>query len=118
VKAIDLNWLLLLTGTVLPQLTAVITNRWTSSGVKAWTLAGLSAVGGFLLALQGVGGVWAAFDWNHAAADAVAVFFTSVGAHLGLLKPSSITGKDGVWAQAIPGGIGTPVPDETLPAGY
>jgi hypothetical protein len=117
-KSIDLNWLLLLTSTVLPQATAVITNRWAASGVKANVLALLSAGSGFLLAFQGVGGVWSAFDWNHAAADAVTTFLVAGGLHTWLLEPKGVTGKDGAWAQAIPGGIGTPVPDETLPAGY
>ncbi|QJY46638.1 hypothetical protein [Pseudonocardia broussonetiae] len=103
---IDLNWLLLLTGTVLPILTGLVTARVAHPGLKAVVLAALSAVAGLLNELYSVAGDTTAYDWSAGGANAVTVFLLGVGLHYGLLKPTGITGSEGGVQRAVPAGIG------------
>lgn len=103
---IDLNWLLLLTGTVLPVITGLATNRLAHPGLKAAVLALLSAVAGLLNELYSVGGDTLAYDWSAGLANAVTVFLLAVGLHFGLLKPTGVTGANGGVQTAVPSGLG------------
>ncbi len=104
---IDLNLLLLATGTIVPMLTGLVTNRLAHPGLKATVLALLSAVGGILNELASVGGDLALYDWSASGANAVTVFLVGVGLHYGLLSPVGLTGKNGaLQTGALAGGIG------------
>jgi hypothetical protein len=104
---IDLSWVTLLLGVVLPLLTGLATARFAHPGVKAGVLAALSAAGGLVSELYDVGGELGAVDWSAAGADAVAVFLIGVGLHFGLLKPAGVTGADGVVQTGpLSGGLG------------
>lgn len=103
---IDLNWLLVVSATVLPMLVALVTSKVANAGLKATVLAGLSAAAGLLNELYTVGGDTAAYDWNSGLANAVTVFLVGVGLHYGLLKPIGVTGGDGSIANSVPNGLG------------
>lgn len=104
---LDLNWLTLVLGTVLPILTGLATSRVAHPGLKAAVLAALSALGGIGNELYSVGGDTAAFDWSASLANAVTVFLIGVGMHYGLLKPIKVTGSDGaVQTGPLEGGLG------------
>lgn len=105
---IDLNWLLVLSGTLLPILTGLVTARVAHPGLKATVLALLSAVAGLLNELYSVAGNAALYDWSAGLANAVTVFLVGVGLHYGLLRPTGVTGSDGGVQRAVPGGIGGP----------
>lgn len=102
---IDLNWLLVLTGFVVPMLTALVTKQVSNAGLKASVLAVLSAVGGVLTEIQSVSGDLSAMSWNATLANAVGVFLLGVGLHFGLLRPTGVTGSEGVIQSKVPGGI-------------
>ena len=102
---IDLNWLLVVTGFVVPMLVALVTKQVANPGVKATVLAAFSALGGVLTEIQSVSGDLSAMSWNAVLANAVGVFLLGVGAHFGLLNPTGITGADGVIQTKVPGGI-------------
>lgn len=104
---ITLDWLTVLTGTGLPMLVALVSARVASGGVKATILAALSAVAGFLLDLQNVGGDFAAMSLSASASAAVTVFLIGVGAHFGLLKPLAVTGANGGIQTSVQGGVGS-----------
>lgn len=61
---IDMTWITLLSGVVLPMLVALVTARVASASVKAVTLAALSTVAGVVSALVEVGGDTSALDLN------------------------------------------------------
>ncbi len=103
---IDLNWLTLLSGTLLPMLVGLVTAQVANSGVKAVILAALSAVAGLTVELISVGGDVAVYDWNSGLANAVTTFLVAVGLHYGLLKPLQVTGRDGVIQRNVTAGIG------------
>lgn len=106
---IDLNYLLLATGTVVPILTGLVTSRVAHPGLKAAVLALLSALGGIGNELVSVGGNVVLYDWSASVANAVTVFLVGVGLHYGLLKPTGITGSEGVVQNgALAGGVGGP----------
>lgn len=106
---LDLNWLTVLLGVVLPLLTGLVTARLAHPGLKAVVLAVLAAVGGILNELYSVGGDLAGFDWSASLANALAVFLVAVGLHYGILKPTGITGQNGiVQTGALSGGLRRP----------
>lgn len=109
VPTLDLNWLTVVLGVVLPMLTGLVTNRLAHPGLKAVVLAFLAAVGGLLNELYTVGGNVAAYDWSAGLANALTVFLVAVGLHYGILKPTGITGTNGtVQTGALSGGLGGP----------
>jgi hypothetical protein len=113
---LDLNWLTLVLGLVLPMLTGLVTARLAHAGLKAAVLAVLSAVGGIGNELYSVGGVLAGFDWSAALANAVSVFLIGVGLHYGLLAPTGVTGKNGtLQTGALEGGLGARGPAVAAP---
>lgn len=99
-------WLTFVLGTVLPALVALVTQRCASSGLKAIVLALLAAVGGVATSIQMDGGN---FDWKVALTSFIVMFVTATATHFGLLKPTGVTGTDGLIASAVPGGVGEPV---------
>lgn len=103
---IDLNWIMLLSGVVLPFLVALITARVASSGVKAIVLAVLAAISGLVNELYTASGVLADVDWSSAGANAITTFLIAVGMHFGLWKPTNLTGANGAVQQTVPQGVG------------
>lgn len=113
---LDLNWLTLVLGLVLPMATGLVTSRLAHAGLKAAVLALLSAVGGIGNELYSVGGVLAGFDWSAALANATSVFLIAVGLHYGILKPTGVTGSSGtLQTGSLSGGIGGTGPKVAAP---
>jgi hypothetical protein len=106
VTVIDLNWIMLLSGTVLPFLVALVTARLAWAGLKAIVLAVLAALAGLLNELYTASGVVADIDWSSAGANAVTTFLIAVGFHFGLWRPTNLTGVNGTVQQSAPAGIG------------
>lgn len=106
--SLDLNWLTVVLGVVLPMLTGLVTSRLAHSGLKAVVLALLSAIGGLLNELYAVGGNVELYDWSSGLANALTVFLIAVGLHYGILKPVGVTGANGVTQTAVPAGLGGP----------
>lgn len=103
---IDLDWITLVSGVLLPMLVALVTAQLASPGLKAVVLAVLSAVSGVLNELVAVNGDFAAIDWKLSAGNALTVFLIGVGLHVGILKPTGVTGTDGSIASRVTSGIG------------
>ena len=92
---------------VLPAITALATHRLASSRYKALVLAVLSVAAGAgqqILAAHGT------FIPSQLAAWSATTFLSSVAAHYGLLKPTGLTGSQGILARSLPGGLGAPDP--------
>jgi hypothetical protein len=103
---IDLNWITLLSGTLLPFLVALVTARLAWAGLKAIVLAVLAAIAGLINELYGASGVLANVDWSSAGANAVTTFLIAVGFHFGLWRPVNLTGANGTLQQSVPQGVG------------
>lgn len=99
-------WLTLAVAVVLPMLVALVTKQTAHSGVKAVALLFLSAATGVLSAALDASTSGQAFDWGHAVTGALIAFAWAVLAHLGILKPISVTGSQGVIQVKVPGGVG------------
>lgn len=112
---LDLNWLTVVLGVVLPLITGLVTSRLAHAGLKAVVLALLSAIGGLLNELYSVGGNVDLYDWSAGLANALTVFLLAVGLHFGLLKPVGATGANGVTQTAVPGGLGSRGPAVAVP---
>jgi hypothetical protein len=106
VTVIDLNWIMLVSGTVLPFLVALVTARLAWAGVKAIVLAVLAAISGLLNELYTASGVLGDVDWSSAGANAITTFLIATGFHFGLWKPTNLTGAGGTVQQAVPAGVG------------
>ena len=85
-----------LLGIVLPILVGLVTKASTSPTIKAWLLAGLSAVAGFLTEFIND----ANFRYDQAILTAIVTFITGVAFHYGLWRPSGVTAR----AQAVGSG--------------
>jgi hypothetical protein len=96
-------WLTFIIGTILPAVTALITNRFADSAVKAGVLVLLSVVAGALVQIQASGGT---FDLVETLVAVFMTFITAAASHFALLKPFGVTGTEGVVARAVPGGLG------------
>jgi|SRR3954468_20283088 hypothetical protein len=103
VVTIDEYWLTFLVSAVLPLFVALVTSRVANGTVKALILIALNVITGFLTSLYATGGV---FELKAALTGIFISFVTSVAAHFGVLKPSGVTGSEGVVQRAVPGGIG------------
>lgn len=101
------QWLMLLVSGVLPMLVALVTRRMASSALKAVTLLFLTAVVGFTGELYDAVVNAAPFDFGTVAASWLLSFLVAVASHYGVLKPTGVTGSQGVIAKAVPGGIGS-----------
>lgn len=93
-------------GVIVPALVALIVRVNAPSWFKAVANLGLTAVAGVLTPLIVTGGT---FDWRAVDISILEVFAASITAHYGLLKPTGITGTDGVIAQSVSGGLGPSV---------
>lgn len=98
--------LTLLVSVVLPALVALVTKRMASPALKSVTLLLLAALTGFLSELLHALTTALPFDLGAAAFTWLASFLIAVVSHYGLLKPTGLTGSQGVIAAAVPGGIG------------
>lgn len=78
-----------LLGTVYPILVALVTKVSTSSAVKAWLLAALSALSGFGFEFVNDSN----FRWDQALLTTVVTFVTAVSTYYGLWKPTQVTAK-------------------------
>lgn len=90
-------------GTVLPNLTALVTARMSTSRYKTLVLAVMSVAAG---AGQQVLNAHGTFVPKTLGLWAAGTFMTSVVAHYGLLKPLGVTGSAGTLARTLPGGLG------------
>ncbi len=100
-------WLTFIVGTVLPALTALVSRRFSASAVKALVLLALSTVTGALTTL-GVDGHGGHLHPRTFLIGLAVAYITAVVSHFGLLKPTGVTGDDGVILKAVPGGVGRP----------
>lgn len=100
------QWWTLLLGTILPAVVALVRARWGSSRLGALLLVALSVVTAVAaeIVVDSVGD--ATFSWVDVGERFVLLFVVAVVAHFGLLKPTGITGSDGVIERKVPGGIG------------
>jgi hypothetical protein len=102
---LGLPLLTLVVGSVLPALTALVTNRFASSTVKTLVLAVLSVVTAAAEQAVANGGD---IDVAAFATTALVQFILAVAVHHQVTKPVGLTGGDGAIARAIPGGLGAP----------
>jgi hypothetical protein len=93
---------------VLPIIVTLVTAREASDGLKSWILIGLSGVNGFLTTWLSAVTSGIPFNIAEAIMTAAIGFATAVIAHQGILLPMRVTGKDGVVARKVPGGLGKP----------
>ncbi len=96
---IDVSWLTALLSLVLPALTALVTKRLASPAIKSVVLLLLTVIAAVIQ--QGVidNGV---FDIEEVVATALTQFVFAVAVHFGLLRPTRVTGPDGVIQSATP----------------
>lgn len=104
------EWWTLLLGTVLPAVVALVKSRWSSGRVGALVLLGLTVLTAVAseIIVDATGA--ATFSWQDVAERFVLLFVVAVAFHFGLLKPTGITGSQGVIAEKVPAGIGAPSP--------
>lgn len=88
----DLAWLTLLAAPFLPILVGLVTKRFADGSVKALLLLLLSAITGVVNQAILSGGLLS----KETVIAAVVAYVIAVASHYGFLKPSSITGTDGV----------------------
>lgn len=86
---IDAMILALVSGSVIPLVTGIVTKLSASSGLKALvstTLAGVVAVVGYLTDFNGVG------TWKQALVVGLTALIAHAGSYYGVLKPAGISG--------------------------
>lgn len=96
-------WLTFLVAAGLPVLVGFVKARFASSRVGALLLLALSVIAGWLTSLQATGG---SFEPKAALTAIFISFVTAAGFHYGFLKPTGITGSEGVVQRAVSGGVG------------
>ena len=92
----NLSWPLLLgllSGTVLPLLVGLVTNRVTNSRTRALLLAGLSAAAGLLGELGDALTTGTSYDLGTGLVVALTAFLVASGTHFGLWKPTGVAEK-------------------------
>lgn len=77
---------------LMPILVGLITNKTTSSSVKAWLLAGTTLVTSLLAGLYDAVINSGVFDLGLALLIAIPAFAISVATHYGLWKPTGVSG--------------------------
>jgi hypothetical protein len=96
---------------VLPALVALITRRLASPRVKSLLLALLTIIAGVLQEIVTDNGD---FQWKTAIGTILVQFVGAVAIHTGLLKPTGITGRNGVIQRSTPDvGVGSTAPRDT-----
>ena len=88
-------------GVLLPMIVQLLASRQSPDWVKTVISVALSAVASVLAPLVGVPHV----DWKIIAISFMQVFAVAIVAHIGLFKPTGITGSDGLIATTVPGGF-------------
>lgn len=88
INGVDVQYLGLLVGVILPLLVGLVTTRVTSSGIQAILLAFLSAVTGFLSELS-----TPSFELKSAILTWLGSFLVAVGMHYGLWKPTGTAAR-------------------------
>lgn len=105
-------WLTLVSGVVLPMIVAFVTHRLADGAVKTLTLVLFSVIAGAVAEIVQNDG---RFELWSTIGNIVLAFGTAVIAHFGLLKPTNVTGTNGVIQIKVPGGIGRPTVVSDLP---
>lgn len=95
--------LFILVGIVLPFLVDLVTKKVAEPRVKSLTLLVLSLVAAGATTFFADPG---SFDWTGFAYGFAFTFGTAVVTLFGVGKPLNLSGKDGVIANAVPGGLG------------
>lgn len=101
-----------LVGIILPMLVGVVTHRLAASWVKSLVLLALSIIGGLLTTVT-----VASFRWQDFVTNFLLQFGSAVVAHYGALKPTGITGSNGVIQKVISAGIGRTTTDVSATTG-
>jgi hypothetical protein len=91
---------------ILPAIVALVTNRFATSQVKSLTLLALAALTGFLTELFNALDHGTGYDVRAGIFSWAASFVVAVVSHYGLLKPTAVTGTNGLLATALPSGVG------------
>lgn len=78
---------------VMPIAVGLVTKRATSSGLKAWLLAGLTLATSVITGLGDAVAHNTAFDLGQALLLAIPAFAISVATHYGLWKPTGVSAK-------------------------
>lgn len=94
----DLYFINLIVSVLFPIVVAAVTKANTLGRTKAYVLLGLSALNGVAIGLQAHGS-FEGFEWKAALVGALVSFVISAATHAGLLKPTGLTGSEGVVAQ-------------------
>jgi len=100
---VDTYWLNLVLSVVIPGLVALVTKRVAPSWVKSVMLILLVAIASVIQTIVQAGGE---FDVKTTLLNFVITFVMAVAAHFGFLKPTMVTGSEGVIQKAVPGGVG------------
>lgn len=87
---------------VLPNAVALVTAKVASSATKSILLLILAAIAGVVSQVVAASGT---FHWKVAAISFAQIFIASVAAHYGLLKPTGVTGSDGIIQTSLPAGL-------------
>lgn len=100
---------------LLPIVVGFVTTRITSSGAKAWLLAGLTLLTSLLLELARTIEAGGVYNLGTALQLAVPAFAISVATHYGLWKPTGVSSYAAEHLRAAPPEFEVGEVDDTLP---
>lgn len=94
----------ILVSVLLPIVVAFVTKQQTLGKVKAFVLLGLSAVTSIAFAASDAAntGTLSDFDWKTAVLGAVVTFVIASASHIGIWKPSEVSGSNGLIQNKTP----------------
>lgn len=101
-----------LVGFVLPMLVAVVTHRLAADWLKSVVLTALTVLSSLLTTVT-----VASFHWKDFATAFVLQFGTAVAGHFGLLKPTGVTGSNGLIQKMLSAGVGAGTQDVSATVG-
>lgn len=96
VVVFTLDWAVvvqILLAVIMPLLVGLVTTRVTAGNIKAWLLAGLTAVTSMLMEVARSIATGTPFDLGIALLAVVPAFVISVATYYGLWKPTGVAGK-------------------------
>jgi len=103
----DLILVNLAVGVVLPLLVQLLAKAKAPASVKSLISLLLSGAAGVLTPLLTLDSI----HWIPVGISIGQIFVVTIASHFGLLKPLNLTGSNGAIANAVPGGVGSEVPD-------
>lgn len=90
-------------GILIPLLVQLLAKAKAVGWVKSLLSLALSGLASVLVPLV----TQPSIDWKVAALSFVQMFTLAVVSHYGILKPTGVTGSEGLIATTVPGGLGT-----------